>query len=230
MADLKTPAWERNSVDLARGFFLLVLGVASMAGVVLLCHWILFPWLLAWTKSPQHLQALDGLLLLIFACDFLLHPTWVWTYGRRFLVRRWGRGLEPSSGQLDDLWAAMAPKRPLGFLKMLPLIAALSDPHNTGLKKLFFLSDLVTIPLFGSRLARAGMEHLRTAGARTRPANIAAAEALLTWMKAQGRVPERRLAFQISVESSWMAGFALSRNLDVITRAKDQNEQVYRLS
>lgn len=228
MASLPSDLAARSAADVGRGIFLLLLGSAGMAGVFLAAHVWVFPAILRLTGSEtRHLVVMDAILLGIMFLDLLLHPTWVWSRGRRWFALPWDRRREPSEADFDDLWTACAPGRPLGFVKMLPLVAAIFDPHNKGLRKMIFLADIVTIPLFGSRIARNGMEHVRAAGTRATASTVASAEALLKWIRDNGPVAERRLGFQLSIEPGWWNGLALARDLERISRTRAPEGFVY---
>lgn len=228
MGTVTADARFRSAADVTRGIFLLALGLAGMGAVLAAAHLWVFPWILKVTgTSVRHLVALDALLAVVMLLDLLVHPTWVWARGRRWFARTRDRGREPSDADFDDLWMACAPSRSMGFLKMLPLVAAIFDPHNKGLRKMIFLADIVTIPLFGARIARNGLEHVMAAGSRGRASTIAAAEALIRWIRDNGPVAERRLVFQLSVEPGWWSGLALARDLDRISRTRAPEGFVY---
>ncbi len=219
---------ELDAADRGRGALLVALGTAACLGLLALGHFLAFPALMNRLEARQHVWALDAALALVFLLDVLARPTWTWAHGGAHLVRPWPRGREPEARDLDDLWSAMSPGTGPSIVKMLPLVASFTDPANRGLRKLIFLGDFLTIPLFGSRILRTGVERLRLASARNRKENLAAGGELTSWLKAQGPTPERKLRFRISMEPASMAGLALSRNLGRVARDTSAGEPVYR--
>jgi len=223
---------ERNAGDWGRGLYLLLLGGFFVAAVLFIFHKFVFPALVSWigTGDPAlALTAFDASFAFIFLLDLALHGTWPWIHGLIYLTKPGRNKHEPADSEFDDIWAATSPERPIAILRMLPLVAALTDPNNTGMRRLIFVSDLATIPLFGSRVARNGLERILVAMNRGRRRNIDGATKLLSWIKKQEKVTERKLAFQLAIEPEWVSGLALARNLDLLTRRSEDKEKVYRV-
>jgi len=171
-----------------------------------------------------------GLLVIIMVIDVRRHPYESWYTPRYYQSDGSVKGTEfgssvPDSQESVFLIAELEHRK--GAFGGVPLMTNISDPHNLAERIRVIAAVLANFILGGPRSIFRALALRRRITDRSRSRTVASAEAFIAWLSTRGSTTEPEVKIHLARHPDQNEGFALARELEVVTRRRNPVEFHY---
>jgi hypothetical protein len=234
--DVRAALRLRNREDRTRVLWKVALGIpATLMGILfanLLSLPIHFGLNLLGIVAPYGtaLLVFNGVLAIFIVIDVKRYPHERWHVPRYYQSDGTVKGHEFGSALPDsreDVLMIAELEHRKGVFAGVPLMTTISDPHNIAERVRVIASVLANFILGGPRSISRALDLRRRIADRSRSRTVASAEAFVAWLSSRGSAPEPDVKAHLAKHPDQEEGFALARELEVVTRRRNPVEFHY---